>query len=350
MRKSLLSALVASVWTIGAAQAALTFDSNGILGGGVIQVSSFDWTTTSFLAKGGATAIRNFDNGLSGADLEFDVITHARLIGYKDQNGATQQLPSGIGEITMVGSFREKVTATSGGNRAEFETVGSGWLEMYSSSVNSVDVSGSGFDDGRVIMRATGVDLSTGDFSVTLDRTTGSPILANLDGFNGDSYAGQQSVQGRGGQDIITFGTTSTVLDPNYFNTALAAFSILFENISIGLPYKSADPSDCFNIAQSSATPGQISSGIGNVNSTVQCQNNHNSTADMSGQAADGGYLPVIGLVNGLDIAGTSDPLDFVAQTDFNSPVTGAVPEPGMLALLGLALGALGITSARRRA
>jgi hypothetical protein len=342
MRKNLLSALVASAFALGAggAQAALTFDLNGAAGGGVISVQSFDWAPTSFLALGGNTAIANYNAGARDATTEFDVLTHAKLSAYIDGAGATKSLPAGLGEITLVGRFTEKVVGFSvplaGSPQANFVTTGAGWVQMYYSNTagagNSVNLTGANFNDGRLIMTADGVSLALGTFQV--DGTKG---IVPLDGAGANDYPGQLTVQGAGSQGNIQFGSAGLDLDPTFFLTKIADFSILFSNISIGLPYISVDPSDCFNgtkNASAAGTDGQV----------TQCADNHNYLGPYAAQAADGGVLPVTGALNGVNQSGP----DFVAQTDYNSPVTG-VPEPGMLALLGVAFGAMGLASRRRR-
>ncbi len=340
MRKNLIGALVAGAFGVaaGGAQAALTFDLNGAAGGGVISVQAFDWAPTSFLALGGNTAIAAFNAGGSGAAVEFDVLTHAKLSAYIDGNGVSQSLPAGFGEITLVGRFTERVTgfAVVGGNPfATFATTGAGWAQMYYSDTagagNSDNLTGANFNDGRLIMTADGVGVAAGSFLVDATK----PVVA-LDGAGADDYPGQMTVQGSGSQGNIAFGTTGIALDDTFFKTTLASFSILFSNISIGLPYISVDPSDCFNGTKNGAAPGTD----GQV---TQCALNH-VLGDYAAQGADGGVRPVTGAINGVNQSGP----DFVAQTDYNSPVNG-VPEPGMLALLGLAFGALGLASRRRR-
>ncbi len=349
MRKNLISALVAGAFGLAAsgAQAALTFDLNGAAGGGVISVQAFDWAPTSFLAQGGNTAIANFAaNQLDGGvrNTSFDVLTHAKLSAYIDGSGDTQSLPAGFGEITLVSRFTEQVIGVSGlagaFPSATFLTTGAGWAQMFYSNTagagNSVNVSGANFNDGRLIMTADGVSAAIGSFQV--DGT--KPVVA-LDGAGANDYTGQLTVQGNGSQGNIGFGSGGIDIDTSFFQTAISAFSILFSNISIGLPYISVDPSDCFN-------PNKQAGAAGTTGLTTQCLNNHTNgtfAANVLANGNDGGVVPVTGGTNGVNQSGP----DFVAQTDYNSPVTGAVPEPGMLALLGLAFGALGLASRRRR-
>lgn len=342
MRKTLLSALVASAFALGGSAFAgpLTLDLTG--SGNVISADSLDWSPTSFLARGGVAAISAFDAGGTGAAVIFNVLTHAKLVGYSNSAGTFGLPGSFAGEITIITSFEERVIGTTG-NQASFETTGKGFVEMYySATANSDNLRGANFNDGRLIMRAEGVSDSTGNFTVN------NKPPAKLDGFGPDNYVGQMTVSGIGVQDEITFGGTNVALDSNFLKTAILDFSLLFENISIGLPYKSVDPSDCFNPNQSASTNAAINAGTASGQLT-QCNaiNHLNGTyaANKLANGNDGGYVPVVGTTNGL--FGT-DP-DFVAQTDFNSAVTGTTPEPGTLALLGLALAGVGLTTVRRR-
>ncbi|MGC4079189.1 MAG: PEP-CTERM sorting domain-containing protein [Rubrivivax sp.] len=339
MRKSILGALISSAFAVaGPAHAGLILDLDGAGGLAPVEVTALDWSQTSFLAQNGNQAIANFNAG-SGST-EFQVYTHAKLTGYTlAGTNSSISLPSGFGEITMVASYTERVVssdptgAANGGNpTAGFRSTGAGWLEFYyDPTPNASDLTGSGFNDGVLIGRLSGVAANVfGNF--TVDSLA---PLSVLDGFGADQYAGQQTVTGSGSQGKLQVGTSGVSLDAAFFITTLTGFFLDYQNISIGLPFGTTDPSDCFNTTQNGGALG--------TSSASTCDASHQA-ANYAGQVNGSGYTPNVGPVNGL---GLGSP-DFVAQTDFNSAVNG-VPEPGTLALVGLALGTAGFAASRRR-
>lgn len=327
-----LLAMALALGVTTSAQAVLV-DLDGAGGAGAIDIGSFDWGPTSFAAAGGGTAIVNFASSggtCAASSCNFDVLTSARLTATFDSAG-TPNTPSGLNttyEITMITRFTETVTSLTGTSIAQFATVpGSAFLQLFfDTTPEAVDVSGSGFNDGRLILNSANVGAASGIFLVT--STT--PVL--IDGFSGNSYGpnatcvvgtDQCTVLGTGSQGNIPF--TGLTLDPTFFLQQVQ-FGIQFANISQGLPFISVDPADCY-------VP--TASGVGVTNSTAGAQPCNTAHVDglMAANVAGTGFVPTIGNVNGV----FTPVSDFIAQTDFNSPIT-AVPEPMSMLLLGSGL------------
>jgi hypothetical protein len=312
---------------------AVTIDLDGGGGStGALNIGSFDWNFTSFLAQGGVQAITNFVTTGCTSSCDFTVLTQASLSGVSDTGGnaiAVNGLNSSF-EITMIAKYTETVTNVVG-STAFFDTNTSQpvVLEIYYDPTPDSDaLNGSGFNDGTLILSGTVIQSASGLFFVT------SPTPVDLDqSADGNQYGTQDTVTGTGSSTSITVG--GLTLDPTFFLQALESFGIQFDNISIGLPFNSTNPSVCFNTSGTGTAVGGVSAG-------VQCGDADQIAGQpYSGQIidTDGGYVPQVGAVNGLFGSGP----DFIAQTDFNSPLTGAVvPEPASFLLFGFGLLGMG--------
>lgn len=356
------------------AMASLTFDADGVgTGDAAVQLDSFDWSPSSFLAEDGTTAITNwlgaqktivdanivrFRNGeiefseitpsdsevtaACGSACNITVYTHASLATTQMVDG-TLTTPSGLGseyEITMVTSFTETVSSVTGTDvvHATFDVLTDGpvSLEMYYDDLSTIvdgtiaanNLLGAGFNDGKLILTGSTVLSSTGTFSVD---TREAPQDLDQAPIGDDDYPTIDTVVGSGGQGTITVG--GFVLDSDHFLTEVADFTLAFANISQALPFVSVDPSECFT-----QTFGETAiSGI-QTQPTADCDTAFDAT--MSTADTQGGLTPDIGTLNGLTAQNLGGE-DFIAQTDFNSPVTG-IPSPAPLALMSIGLLGLG--------
>jgi hypothetical protein len=356
-RKRLALNAMLALGVSGASQAGVLFNPNGTGAAGAIDVGTFDWAQTSFVAVGGNQAVTNFQNGCAQS-CEFTVYTQARLNGTNSQANVANT-PAGLNnafEITMVLGFRERVTTvippgTSGQAAATFQAIptGTSFLQVFrDSSVDANPLTGYGFNDGTLILSGSGITQANGLFSVNLGAG-GNPTVVPIDRFGANEYTGQDTVTGQGGTGDFAIGNLTPAL--NYFTNGLGQFGVTMANISQTLPFVTVDPMDCFTISQASVGVGQNAAPSG-------CANNHvNGTfaANVDPANGPGSYVPVTGNINGL-FAGTGVGPDFVAQTDYNStlrpgvpiPPQPPLPEPASLALLGLGLGLLGAYKGRR--
>ncbi len=340
MRKGLVMAAVALALTFGLANTsrAVLIDLDGPGGAtGAVNIGSFDWNATSFLAQGGQTAIASFAAGTCATvSCNFSVLSQGTLQGVNDPNG-NPIVVGGLNtsyQITYVSRITETITGLVG-TQANFATVpgATGFVDIYFSPINSSPLSGSGFNDGTLILRGTTIGSSTGNFTVS--NGTSVPLDNSP---NGNQYGTQNSITGSGRTDTIPINSLTT--NAAFFQSPLAVFGIEFSNLSQSVPFNSVDPMACF---------------VSIDQNQVQCSTYVQANGQpYSGQPADpnGGIIPRVGAINGAACAGSVAGViagcpDFVAQTDPNSPFRAAsVPEPASLFLFGL--GVIGLAVYRR--
>ena len=361
MRKSVIAAALALGFGVAnASPGNLVFDPTGLDAGGSFVIDQLDWSPSGVLSVDGNQAIANFLNG-SGSTT-FTVLSHATLAGGLLGGAGVFSTTGSPYEITAVVGFQEQVIAATLGNgvttsgTADFAFVAGApnFVRLYygasgasannnlvhgggfgdaAATKNADMLLGTGFNDGHLIFDST-VTTVGGSFSVTI-----SPGVGDLDqSGNGDQWtspyapAGQQSVSGFGSNSTVTVDLAPTWFDPDFFNNP-PILQFLLENLSLNVPFTTTDPSRNFTQADNTLYNVTATDGTGAV-STLGPTNGGLS-----------GCTPVPGGFTGC----TPDGPDFLFSTDINSAVRGTIPEPGTLALAGLALAAIGGLARRRK-
>jgi hypothetical protein len=280
----------------------ITFSFNPTGGGAVgaiTDLSSFDMAQGNVLTKGGVNGGGPLPPGTT-----YTTLYQANLGSFLFEDGVGFSNDGASGKFfTAVANFQETVSSSglNGNDLTNSFTIGAGGsFKMCAQTANGVSLTGVGFGcAGNGIL--SGVFVS-GSASQTADITD---PLVNLDNFNTNNWSGVQTVQTTGGADLRLLITS---VDAGYFPDLLVddLLTLGLVNTSLITPFSQVNPSRRFS----------------------------------EGGVTDD-YDTNVGATNGV-----TGP-DFITQGDANGSFQ-RVPEPGSLALAGLALGLMAYAARRR--
>ena len=317
MNKTKLAVLMAGIFSLGAAQAAslITFDPDGAGPEGAVQIGAFDWSPDNALAQGASP----LPTGTGSK--EFTLYTQGALGNFLDVN-SNPITGTGLNsdfEITFQSVFNEIGTVPPPlGNvvNANFTLAPSAlqpgavnYFKIFWDDTPDADPStGEGYGDGVEILNAMVVQNNS-TFAIFLDANGNLPV-ADLDQYNGNDQSGYGTVVGSGGGELVADVTT---YNTDFFLTGVSELLVeLYFNTSHVTPFRQVEPT-----GPATATAGIVGQ-IPNF-----------------GGMGTAGYDYVNGL-NGTECQFGGYDCDFLFQSDANQSFE-TIPEPGPLALLGLA-------------
>lgn len=289
------AALIAAVVCPFAARATVPIDfdptGNGGTTGGTVSVGTFDWAVNSALAVAGNPA-----GGLATGS-KFMVLSQARLGSLLSPTSGQLAIPA-TKEFTFVAGYGEQVTACVGTpcslanlaidpSQPNFFEI---WVKDKPANVSVVAnaLAGTGYNTGTRILYGT-INNASGTFG-TGGCPNGSTIDL-LDQFNGDNWAGQQTLCGSGG---AVAAVQVVFIEPAYFPgfgpANVANLKIRFGSQN-NLPFTTGDPAMRF----------------------------------IGGEDPGTAVLPVLGAVNGL-AGDTSHDFEFYADASHSFEVGETVP------------------------